>query len=220
MDHPMTTKLAIFDFDGTLADTYPVAVDCINELAVRHTFRRISHADLHELRQLSAVEVLKALQLPLGRVPVVLADYRRMLRQRLDEVEPFPGVLETLRTMADRNIVLALVTSNAIDIVRSVVGQCLLSRFAAVECGASLFGKSAGLRRVLAATRIDGSQAMYIGDEIRDAHAAQRAGVAFGAVAWGYTELQALLRQDPGEVFRVSADLLRLACTRGHDSSE
>ncbi len=26
MDHPMTTKLAIFDFDGTLADTYPVAV--------------------------------------------------------------------------------------------------------------------------------------------------------------------------------------------------
>jgi phosphoglycolate phosphatase len=220
IDSPMTTKLAIFDFDGTLADTYPVAVDCINELALKHAFRQVGPADLHELRQLGAIEVLQALQLPLGRVPVVLADYRRMLRRRIDEVDLFPGVLETLHTMADRDIALALVTSNAIDIVRAVVGRSLFSRFAAVECGASLFGKSVRLRRALAVTRIDRSQAMYIGDEIRDAQAARRAGIAFGAVAWGYTELQVLLRQDPREVFRVSPDLLHLACTRHHDSAK
>ena len=122
--------------------------------------------------------------------------------------------------MADRDIALALVTSNAMDIVRAVVGRSLFSRFAAVECGASLFGKSVRLRRALAVTRIDRSQAMYIGDEIRDAQAARRAGIAFGAVAWGYTELQVLLRQDPREVFRVSPDLLHLACTRHHDSAK
>lgn len=33
---------------------------------------------------------------------------------------------------------------------------------------------------------------LAIGDEIRDAHAAQKTGMAFGAVAWGYTNPEAM----------------------------
>jgi phosphoglycolate phosphatase len=38
--------------------------------------------------------------------------------------------------------------------------------------------------------------------EIRDAEAAREAGMAFGAVAWGFTSADALRAQDPTFLFR------------------
>lgn len=207
----MVTRLAIFDFDGTLADTYPISVDLLNELAVRHRFRQVADDETHTLRRMSAREVLAELQLPLWRVPAVLSDFRKIMRRRISEIQPFSGVVDTLQTMAaDRRVALALATSNSVDNVKAVLGSSLLGRFSAVECGSTLFGKSHRLRRILKKMRIDRSEAIYIGDEIRDAEAAEQVGVKFGAVAWGYTDLEALARLNPSKIFRIPADMLHL----------
>jgi phosphoglycolate phosphatase len=120
--------------------------------------------------------------------------------------------VEVLNEMLQMGIHVALATSNSSANVKAVLGESLLNRFTAMECDASLFGKAHRLRRILKVTGADKSEAIYIGDEIRDAEAAAKAGVVFGAVAWGYTDLQALLRTDPGEVFRVPGDMLHLGC--------
>jgi len=52
-------------------------------------------------------------------------------------------------------------------------------------------------------------------DEIRDARAARSAGIAFGAVGWGYHALEALRAERPAEVFERVADLSRLASSGG-----
>jgi phosphoglycolate phosphatase len=207
---PMTTQLAIFDFDGTLADTWPVFADSLNMQAARHGFREVGPEEVRRLRRLSAGEVISELDLPLWRVPVVLSDFRKIVRGRIGEIRPFADVTEALHMLADRHILLALATSNSIGNVRAVLGPALVGRFAVMECGSSLFGKSQRLRRILKKTRIDRRGAIYVGDEIRDAEAAGRVGVGFGAVAWGYTDVNALLRQNPSGVFRVPADLHEL----------
>jgi phosphoglycolate phosphatase len=206
----MAIKLAIFDFDGTLADTYPLFAGSLNALAAKHGFRQVAADEMHTLRSLSASQVLGALQIPLWRVPAVLADFRRVMLERIHEIQPFAGVLEALHTLAQRRIALALASSNSLDNVRAVLGPAVLEQFAALECGATLFGKPHRLRRILKQTRGDASATIYIGDEIRDAQAAARLGMTFGAVAWGYTDLEALLRLHPAQVFRVPADLLDL----------
>ncbi|HKT28639.1 HAD hydrolase-like protein [Dyella sp.] len=86
----------------------------------------------------------------------------------------------------------------------------LIGRFATVECGTSLFRKSPRLRRILKHTRTASMEAVYVGDEIRDAEAANEAGMMFGAVAWGYTTMEALLRTRPGKMFCLPADMLEL----------
>ena len=213
----MTVKLAIFDFDGTLADTYPVFVDSINTLAARHQFRQIAKDEEHTLRQMGAADILRELELPIWRVPAVISDFRAIMRERIHEVRPFPDIVETLQAMADQQIALAVATSNTIDNVSAVVGASLIDQLAAIECGSPLFGKPYRLRQILHATKADKSETIYIGDEIRDAEAAQRAGIQFGAVAWGYTALDALLRHQPAEVFRTPADLLRLRPATAND---
>ena len=45
-------------------------------------------------------------------------------------------------------------------------------------------------------------EAICLGDEIRDLEAAQKAGIAFGAVTWGFTMADALIARSPTVVFR------------------
>jgi phosphoglycolate phosphatase len=206
----MTVKLAIFDFDGTLANTYPVFIDSINALAAKHRFRQVAPEDEPAFRQLGAADILRKLELPLWRVPAVIAGFKAIMRERIREVAPFPDIVETLKAMTACRVALAIATSNARDNVNTVLGAALLERLIAIECSSPLFGKHHGLRRILHATQTSQADAIYIGDEIRDAQAAQRAGIRFGAVAWGYTEMDALLRQNPAEVFRAPGELLRL----------
>ncbi|MBU9213901.1 HAD hydrolase-like protein [Burkholderia gladioli] len=207
----MTPRLALFDFDGTLADSYPLFADALNELAARHGFRHTDADTQQRLRGLSATEVLRELALPLWKVPAVLGDARKLMRERIDEVAPFAGIVETLHALIDRGVAVAVATSNSPENVRAVLGDSLIARFAAIECSSSLFGKSHRLRGILRKTGIPAEQAIYVGDEIRDAQAARGVGLAYGAVAWGYTQLEALLGTRPQAVFRVPADLLSLA---------
>ena len=54
--------------------------------------------------------------------------------------------------------------------------------------------------------------AICIGDEIRDFEAAQKAGIAFGAVTWGYAAAEALIARSPAMVFRTVDEIVeRLA---------
>ncbi|MGS1000368.1 HAD hydrolase-like protein [Burkholderia glumae] len=206
----MTLRLALFDFDGTLADSYPVFADALNGLAACHGFRQTAGEDRRRLRGLSASEVLRELALPIWKVPAVLSDARRVMSQRIHEVRPFPGIVAALQALIDRRIAVAVATSNSRDNVRAVLGDALVERFAAVECSASLFGKSHRLRTILKTTGTDAAHAIYVGDEIRDAEAADGVGLRYGAVGWGYTDLDALLARRPHQVFREPADLLAL----------
>lgn len=211
----MQTHLAIFDFDGTLADTYPVFADSINALAIKHGFRQVADDEQPKLRGMSAMEVLQELQIPLWKVPTVLTDFRKIMRSRIDEIRPFSGIVDVLDALLQKNIALAVATSNSIENVQAVLGTALTDRFTALECGSTMFGKSHRVRNILKSTQADPATTIYVGDEIRDAEAAKQSGVAFGAVAWGYTEIDALLRADPASVFRAPDDLLSLAHSSG-----
>jgi phosphoglycolate phosphatase len=55
----------------------------------------------------------------------------------------------------------------------------------------SLFGKRSKLIKMAKLTGVERSQAIVIGDELRDLDAARAAGMAFGAVSWGATRASA-----------------------------
>jgi phosphoglycolate phosphatase len=64
---------------------------------------------------------------------------------------------------------------------------------------------------VLKRAKVRPSEALVIGDEVRDFDAAQRAHIPFGAVAWGYTHLDALRAHAPRETFHDVEEIVRLA---------
>jgi phosphoglycolate phosphatase len=201
-------QLIIFDFDGTLADSFAWFVQTLNQLAPRWGFRPIQNHQLAEaLRHLSAAEILRSLGVAGWKIPWIARDLRARMRRDIQLIRPFDGVLPMLRRLAQSECQLGIASSNVFENVRHVLGSECIRDFAALECGIALGGKHRRLSRLCRRLGVAPDRALYIGDELRDIEAARRAGVAAAAVAWGYNHEAALIAQQPDLFFRTVAEI-------------
>lgn len=194
-------RLAIFDFDGTLADSADWMVGALRRLALEFGFHAPSDAEIARLRRLPAREVLRALDVPVLRLPAIAARLRTLSREAAGQIALFPGVDGLLETLARQDVQVAVVSSNGEDTVRAVLGArraALVDHFA---CGASLLGKARRFRTVAERAGVPDWETLAIGDEIRDIDAARRAGLRTGAVTWGYATGDALERAGADYLF-------------------
>jgi phosphoglycolate phosphatase len=197
----MRCKLVIFDFDGTLADTFPWFMRIINDVADRYRFKRVAPHEIDALRAMDARALMRHFGIPAWKMPFIANHMRKRKSRELDQTRLFEGVDRMLRGLSDAGIALALVSSNSEANCRAILGAENASLIRHYECGASLFGKSAFFRRVLRKTGTPAHEAICIGDEIRDLDAARKEGIDFGAVTWGYTAAEALIARVPAVVF-------------------
>jgi phosphoglycolate phosphatase len=191
--------LAIFDFDGTLLDSFAWFTGTIDEVAGRYDFNTIPADQTDAFRGLSAREVVRRLDVPAWKLPLIANHMRRLAARDRATLRLFDGAGDMLKALHGRGVMLAIVTSNTEQTVRDRLGPDLAALIHIYECGASLFGKPRKLRRAIARSGRPAHEALVIGDEIRDADAARAAGLAFGAVAWGFTTPDALRAQRPAE---------------------
>src|SRR5690606_32120852 len=203
--------LVVLDLDGTLADSFAFFVAHHNRLATRHGFASIGGEEIEAMRSWSTRQIMRHTGLSAWRLPRVIRDFHRLMRDEGGSVGCFPGVHEVLARLHASGLRLALVSSNSLENCRRVLGEDSWALFAHVEGGASLFGKARRLRRVLAHAGVPASRAIYVGDQSADAEAARQAGMAFGAVAWGYATAASLEAFAPQERFARMHDLLVLA---------
>lgn len=200
--------LAIFDFDGTLADTWDWMADELVEGAGPLGYKQTTRAELEKLRSLNTREVLKALHVPWWRVPRLAAHLRNRAIAKADKMRLFEGVPELLEALHRRGVLLAIISSNPDTVVRRVLGDALTRLIDRVDCGASVFGKSAKIKRMVRRTGIAKADVVAIGDETRDVEAAQAAGIRGVFVEWGYADPALLRDLAPG---RTVASVDKLA---------
>lgn len=203
---PPRFRLAIFDFDGTLADSFPAFVELIERAALRFRFRPPTADDLDELRRTDIRTLMRRYQISRWKLPRIA----RFMRKESATKTPalFPGIRELLILLHRNGVQVAIVSSNAETNVRAALGPELSSLVQRFECGVSLFGKARRLRRVLRLLGCSAREAVYVGDELRDADATEEAGVAFAAVSWGFSHPDALREREP---FALCADVDELA---------
>jgi phosphoglycolate phosphatase len=202
-------SLAIFDLDGTLADSFPWFLRVFNEVADEFGFRRIEgDAEIEALRRAGSREIIARLGVPLWKLPMIARHMRRLKTQHIADIPLFSGTQDMLHTLSAKGVQLALVSSDHEANVRRQLGADLAGLFAHFACGASLFGKAAKFKNVIRKSGVRPERVIAIGDEVRDAEAAAKAGIAFGAVTWGYADPQALRRQKPTEFFVTMNDIV------------
>lgn len=204
----MRYRLAIFDFDGVLADSAPWFVDALAGLSRRHRFRLPDEAELQALRRLGSREIVQRLEVPAWRLPLIAVDLRRRMDAEIDRIGLFDGAGEMLRAVAGSGVVCAIVSSNAETNVRRVLGDHA-GAVAILSCGAGLFGKAARFKATIRRAGVTPAETLCIGDEQRDVEAARAAGAAAGVVNWGYADPEFLRRCDPDMVFETPAEIAR-----------
>ncbi len=204
----MRYDLAIFDFDGTLADSSRWFVAAFNALAPRHGLRTLDAEELEDLRGRSSREIMRRLGVSPWTLPGLAADLRARMGQDTSTIRLFDGVQTMLATLSQAGVACAVVSSNAEANIRAILGPHAVAAISHFACGASLFGKPPLFRRVMKRAGVTPGHTICIGDEPRDIEAARAVGAASGAVAWGYATPELLASLQPTLLFRQPEDIV------------
>jgi phosphoglycolate phosphatase len=201
-------RLAIFDFDGTLADSVPWFRASFQDMVARFDLAPVRDDEIEGLRSLSAREIMARLNVSMWQLPAIVSDMRQRKLAAAGEISLFEGVPAMLEQLRHHGIKTAIVSSDSEVSVRQVLGPHagLIDRF---DCGAAMFGKHWRFRRVARRLGIKPSDAICIGDELRDIDAAKAAGMNSGAVAWGYALNTALQAAGPTHLYTSVEEMMQ-----------
>jgi phosphoglycolate phosphatase len=214
-------KLIIFDFDGTLADTLDTLLRITNRLAPEFGYPQISDEQLANLKHLSPWEIIKISQVALWKLPFLLKRVKEEFPREVRHVKLFPGVADMLTTLKSQGYRLGIVSSNAEANIRSLLRQNQIEHLFDFITGASTFGKGKAIDKIVKRYNFPKSDVIYIGDEIRDIHAARSIKIRVVAVGWGFNAPTALIDRQPDLLITKPQALLnalahlyptRLAC--------
>ncbi len=198
-------KGVIFDFDGTLVRSHRQVYDIITELT-RDTCPVMPTPE--QLRELSTLEALQILGVKLWQVPRMTVLARRMLKDRLADVEFEPGMLSLLEKLHREGRQLTLVSSNSVENISTLLKKNQAQHyFAQILSGSSMLGKHRNISRMVKRMTPSISQIVYIGDETRDIEASQKVGVKCVAVAWGFHSKKKLQQHNPDFLVESVEDL-------------
>ncbi|MEW6356559.1 MAG: HAD hydrolase-like protein [Planctomycetota bacterium] len=204
----------VFDFDGTLADTFEHFVSIGNRMAEEHGFRRAGAEEIEMLRDMSAWEAIRYFGVPLLKVPFLLAQAERELQRRIGDVQAAEGVRDVILRLRSCGQTMGILTSNSQRNVMAFLRRHDMEVFDFVKTLSRLWGKVRQLRHVMRHYRLASERLLYVCDEVRDIRAARKAGVRAAAVSWGFNSASALRQEQPDYLLSRPEELLSI-CGRG-----
>ena len=207
----MKYRILVFDFDGTIADTLGETRRIFNELAPDYGIRQVAEEELEELRHLSLKQLLTHLDIPKRRVPALISRGTGLMRGNITQLPMIDGMNEVLVELRRHVHSFGVLTSNStanVDLFLKTHG--LRDQFDFVSSTSKLTGKAKHLRAICKTFSLRSEEVLYIGDELRDVRASQKAGVPIAAVTWGFNSRESLSVEDPDYLINHPEDFLRL----------
>ncbi len=190
----------IFDFDGTVADTFQLNVGLIKEMRPDTSKKEI------ELFRNNGVAVLqKELNLSLKEVLKLLGLLAKKQMQIINKAKIFPGIKNIFDELRKRDIKIIILSSNTTEnIEKWLVHQKI--KVDKIITNNNIFGKDKLLRKM-------GRQFVYVGDEVRDVEACKKAGVKMISVTWGFNTKEALKKAGADYLVDNRTELRKLLLT-------
>jgi phosphoglycolate phosphatase len=207
----MKYRALTFDFDGTIADTLGETRKIFNEIAPEYGIREVEEHEVSALRHLSLKEILLKLDIPNYRVPSIIARGTSMMRKNIERLQLIDGMKEALVELRSQTDHFGILTSNAtanVDVFLQNHGIRELFDF--ISSTSKLTGKSRHLRAIRRTFSLEHSEMIYIGDELRDVKAAQKAGIPHAAVSWGFNSRESLAEAKPTYLFDHPKELFQI----------
>lgn len=207
----MSIKVIIFDFDGTLADTFDTLVSITNRLAIEFGYKPTSREELDRIRNLSSREIVARSGVSLFKIPFLLNRIKDNLRNEIQNVELVSEIKEALIQLNNEGYILGIVTSNSEENVKGVLKHNKMQDlFSFIYSENTLFSKHRILRKFIIRNNLKLEEVIYVGDETRDIEASKRIRIKVIAVSWGFNSGEALARYHPDFLIHQPGELLEV----------
>lgn len=181
-------KAVLFDLDGTVGDTLALCVEAFRAAMEPMVGYPLSDGEILGMFGPNDEGTIRNLVHDRWEEGVAsYLSYYRKLHVRYPE--PFPGVLDLLKLLKGRGLVLGMVTGKGAESCRITLEQYGMDGlFDMVETGSPLGPcKPRGIKAILDRFHLSTDEAVYVGDVSADIDAAREVGVKIIAVAYAST---------------------------------
>lgn len=185
-------KIVIFDFDGTLADTFSVTKRIFKDVIKNYGYDDLSDKEIENFRTMTPLQIIKKFKFPFWKIPRLINEVRNEFIDYVDEIEPFIGIRETIYQLIDKGFRLGILTSNNKNLVKKFLKTNNFPEFEFIDSELNVFKKSFHLKRILIKYKFKKKDVVYVGDEVRDIEACRDAKVDIISVSWGYNKKKIL----------------------------
>jgi HAD superfamily hydrolase (TIGR01549 family) len=199
------SPVLLFDFDGTIADTFDLAMSIGKRISESFRLQIATNEEIIRFRNMPFRDAVRALQIPFRRMPALMLRIRREIHENIDEIRPFDGMRDVLQELRGRCDLLGMVTSNSEENVARFLQRHELDFFDFGAYSSAIFGKASKLRTLIHKHRLQKESILYIGDTVGDIESCRKVGVSMAAVTWGYNSREILASGKPD--FLVSGPL-------------
>lgn len=206
----MPQKVIIFDFDGTLADTHKHSVDIYNSFAEEYHYKKIDWDNIDMYKKMSMPKIIRKLNVPVLKIPSILAKAKRQYNQLVPFMQPIPGIRDALLSLRKQPVKLGILSSNAKENITQFLENNSMLVFDFIYSTSRLTSKNTALSKLLKEENLKREDVIYVGDEIRDVIAANKIAIPIAAVGWGFNAGKSLLKYKPTYYLEKPLDLLGL----------
>jgi HAD superfamily hydrolase (TIGR01549 family) len=200
----------LFDFDGTIADTFDLSLQIGREILDSLKLHHLSEEAIVHFRNRPFRETIRNLKIPIQKIPRLLIRIRRGIHDRIDEIRPFDGMREVLRDLKSPTTFMGIVTSNSEENVTRFLDRFDLHFFNAGAYSSAVRGKASKMRRLIRKYQLAEESTVYIGDTTDDIDACRKVGIKVAAVTWGYNTREVLEHSKPDFLIERVEELSRL----------
>ena len=202
-----------FDLDGTLLDTTPLIVKSFQHAFQTHYQRPVTLEDIQPymgkpLR--AAMEVMAP-----GEEDSVIATYRAFNHIHHDQLAGiFEGVYDTVKTLYDAGIKLAIVTSKTSVMARRGLRLFDMEKFFTTVIGVDETSRHKPepepVLTALRETHLTAGECIMVGDSSHDLLSGSGAGVKTAAVRWTQVPWDEVMAARPDYILETMPDLLKI----------
>lgn len=196
-------KLIVFDWDGTLMDSEARIVACLRAAVTDLDLEPRTDEQYRNIIGLGLAEALQNLfpEHPTSIHEALVAQYRHhFLDANATPSTLFEGAAPTVRTLAERGLLLAVATGKGRRGLDRVLDETGMGQwFHATRCADETFSKPHPqmLLEIMDVLGADPRETLMVGDTEYDMQLARNAGTAAVAVSYGVHTLGRLLAHEP-----------------------
>ncbi len=177
-------KYVLFDLDGTLADSLEIGLQAMNRIRFLFGYKKLDKKD-PRLRQISGPDFVKIV-LGLNPLQAILwiTLLKALVARQAHKIKLFPGTKALLKTLS-QSTKTGVVTSAQPSYTKTILKNGGIWPLSVLETNVKYLEKDVRLIKLLKQLKLKPKEVLYVGDELRDAHACERSHIPFLAVDWG-----------------------------------
>jgi phosphoglycolate phosphatase len=208
-------RAVLFDFDGTLADSFPAITASTNFVREHFGLPPLPEATVRRYVGLGLAHLMAEL-VPTAPLEQAIALYRsHHPTVMFEQTHLLPGVAPTIAELARRGFRQAVCSNKRVEFTRQLVRALGLEQyFAAVLGPEDVHNRPKPepdlLLEGLARLGVGHSEAVYVGDMAVDVHTARAAGIPVWLVLGGASGTESALAAGPDRVLTSFSELLTL----------